>query len=77
MQRNSRVQMVLGKIAEEALRRSSPARFLCPGSSVGGKDSAGRLFSIVLVDELTGDVKIPYIVGEKATLPAERKPAGD
>ena len=73
MQRNSRVQMVLGKIAEEALRESSLPDFYARVHLWVEKILPADSFSIVLVDELTGDVKIPYIVGEKATLPAERK----
>ena len=73
MQRSSRVQMVLGKIAEEALRESSLPDFYARVHLWVEKILPADSFSIVLVDELTGDVKIPYIVGEKATLPAERK----
>lgn len=73
MQRNSRVQMVLGKIAEEALRNYSLADFYARVHLWVEKILPADSFSVVLVDELTGDVKISYCVGEKTPLPSARK----
>ena len=73
MQRSSRTQMILGKIAQEALRESSLTDFYARVHLWVEKILPLDSFSIVLVDELTGDVKIPYMVGERTALPPERK----
>ncbi len=73
MQRNSRTQMVLGKIAEEALRDDALTDFYARVHLWVEKILPADSFSIVLVDELTGDVTIPYIAGEKNNLPPRRK----
>ncbi len=73
MQRSSRTQMILGKIAQEALRESSLTDFYARVHLWVEKILPLDSFSIVLVDEVTGDVKIPYMVGERTALPPERK----
>lgn len=73
MQRNSQSQLVLGKIAEEALREISLTDFYARVHLWVEKLLPADSFSIVLVDELTGDVKIHYCVGEKTPPPPERK----
>lgn len=74
MQRNSRVQMVLGKISEEALRDHSLTDFFAKVHQWVEKILPLDSFSIVIVDEMNGNIKIPYCMGEKVVLPSERRP---
>jgi diguanylate cyclase (GGDEF)-like protein/PAS domain S-box-containing protein len=76
MQRNSSVRMILGKIAEEALRGEALVEFYAKVHLLVEKILPVDSVSIVLVDEVSGDVNIPYCSGEKTSLPAARKAGG-
>ena len=73
MQKNSRVQLILGKIAEEALRDYPLHEFYAKVRLWVQKILPADAFSIIIVDESTDEVKVSYCTGEQIALPAVRK----